>query len=190
MQKYEVQIEGITPYMQDRMDEAKLEEWEKQRGFVIERDDVSKEDYIRALSHAYINSKNKPFIPASHIRGALINAGGFIKSKVGVKNKSMKGIVAAMFFVKPEEILLSEQWEIDKRSAINHNNKSRIIKYRPRWDNWKACFQLWIDNDTITEQTIKKIIEYAGQYVGIGSYTPQHNGMYGRFIVNKFSKID
>ncbi len=186
MKEYEVEIEGVTPYMQHRMDDAKLEEWEKNRKFIIERDDVAKEDMVRAMFHSYIDEKNNFFIPSEHIRGAMINAGALVKSKVGNAKKSMKNIVAGMFFVEPEKILLPKDFVIDKRSAVNKNIKARVISIRPRWDKWTAKFNLKIDNDTITDDTVKQIIENAGAYVGIGSFRPQCNGMFGRFVVKKF----
>lgn len=187
MKTYKVEIKGVTPYMQHRMDDKKLEDWEKERGKIIERDDIAKEDLIRAEFHCYRNGKC--FIPAEHIRGSLINAGAFVKAKVGNSRKSMKNIVAAMFFIEPLQIEIPDFDEIDKRSAVNRNIKGRIIVVRPKWNNWKAKFNLIVDNDTITDKTIESIIEYAGKYVGIGSFRPTNNGMFGRFEIVKFETI-
>ncbi len=189
MQKYKVMIEGITPYMQHRMDDEKLYNWEKKRGFVVERDDVSKEDADRAEFHCYRNSKGKCYLPSEHIRGALIKAGTYVKGKVGAQTKSMKSVVAAMFQVQPFEIEIPNYDEIDKRSAVNKNVKARIIVIRPKWSKWKVTFELVIDNDTLTQETIKQIIIYAGQYVGIGSFRPTNNGSFGRFNLTKIKKI-
>lgn len=186
MKSYTVEIEGLTPYMQHRMDDQKLEEWEKNRKLIIERDDVAKEDLERALFHSYSDDKGF-FLPSEHIRGALINAGAMSKSKVGNGKKSMKNIVAGMFFVTPEKIRLKNDFVIDKRSAVNRNVKARIICIRPRWDNWKVQFTLMIDNPTITKETVMEIVSNAGQYIGIGSFRPEHNGMFGRFKVVGFS---
>lgn len=189
MKKYEVKIEGVTPYMQHRMDDQKLEEWEKNRSKIIERDDVAKEDLIRAEFHAFRNSKNELFMPAEHIRGSMINAGAMVKSKVGNARKSMKNIVAGMFFVMPEELPLPQNFEIDKRSAVNRNIKGRIICIRPRWNDWSTKFELHVDNNTITDETVKEILVNAGQYIGVGSFRPQNNGMFGRFSLKSFKKI-
>lgn len=184
MKKYMIEIEGVTPYMQHRMDDLKLEEWEKNRKLIIERSDVAKEDFVRAVFHSFSDEKGY-YMPSDHIRGALINAGGMVKSKVGNAKKSMKNIVAGMFFVYPEKIRLPKDFEIDKRSAVNKIVKARVISVRPKWNTWKANFEIHVDNDTITTETVKEIITNAGQYVGIGSFRPEHNGMFGRFKVNK-----
>ena len=103
MKKYNVELESVTPYM--RMDDKKLEDWEKNRRFIIERDDIAKEDQLRAEFHSYQDEEGF-FIPAEHIRGSLINAGAMVKSKVGNSKKSMKNIVAGMFFIEEEKIRL------------------------------------------------------------------------------------
>jgi len=172
------------------MDDQKLEEWEKSRNFIIERNDINKEDLSRAIFHMYIDNKGKPYLPSEHIRGCLINGGGYIKSKVGSKAKSMKTIVAAMFMITPDIIPLNDDWIIDKRSGVNHNVKGRVIVIRPKWNDWKAKFTLSVDNDTITQETIQNIIEYGGQYVGIGSFRPEKNGMFGRFKIIKITKLN
>jgi len=186
MKEFKIEIEGVTPYMQHRMDDVKLEEWEKNRKLIIERDDIAKEDAIRAEFHSY-NDKDGFFIPSEHIIGALINAGAMVKSKVGNGKKSMKNIVAGMFSLKEDKLRLPKNYSIDKRSAVNKVVKARIIVIRPKWEKWSAKFTLLVDNDTITKETVEQIVTNAGQYIGIGSFRPTNNGRFGRFKLNKIS---
>ena len=188
MKTYKIEIEGKTPYMQHRMDDTALEVWEKQRKFIIERPEVSKEDLDRALYHSYSDEEGF-YIPSEQIRQAMINAGALTKSKVGNAKKSMKNIVAAMFYIEPEKIRLNADVVVDKRSAVNRNIKARIITIRPRWNVWEVKFILKVDNDTITSETIKQIITHAGDYIGIGSYRPQNNGQFGRFNLKSFKEV-
>lgn len=189
MKKYKVIIEGVTPYMQHRMDDIKLDAWEKLRPPIHERPEVSREDTVRAEYHCYRSPNGPCYIPAEQIRGALIGAGTYVKAKVGGRSKSMKTIVAAMFMVTPEQIEIPEYDLIDKRSAVNRNIKGRVIVVRPKWSEWSAEFTLSIDEDSITIQTITQIIEYAGKYVGIGSFRPTNNGLFGRFNLISITSI-
>jgi len=188
MKKYQIKIKGLTPYMQHRMDDTKLEEWEKNRKLIIEREDVSKEDLKRAQFHSY-NDENGFYIPADQIKGSLINAGAMVKSKVGNAKKSMKNIVAAMFFINEEKLRLNDNLVIDKRSAVNRNIKGRVICIRPKWEKWESEFTLLVDNDTITSETVKEIVTHAGNFIGIGSFRPTNNGSFGRFEVSSFKLI-
>jgi hypothetical protein len=175
--------------MQHRMDDAKLDQWEKLRGPIHERPDVSHEDAVRAEYHCYRNAEGRCYIPADHIRGALIAAGSFVKAKVGGRSKSMKTIVAAMFMPVPEQITMPDYDAIDKRSAVNRNVKARVITVRPKWTKWEASFVLQVDEDSIAKEAIQQIIEYAGKYVGIGSFRPVNNGLFGRFELTKIELI-
>ncbi len=175
--------------MQHRMDDAKLEQWERLRGPIHERPDVSKEDSTRAEYHCYRSADGPCYIPSDHLRGAFIAAGSFVKAKVGGRSKSMKSIVAAMFMVSPEQIHLPEYDAIDKRSAVNRNVKARVIVVRPKWTQWSAEFTLSVDEDSISIEAISQIIEYAGKYVGIGSFRPVNNGLFGRFNLIECRKL-
>lgn len=168
--------------MQHRMDDIKLEQWVKQRGPIYERYDISSPEII-ADFHSHIDFDGTPahFIPSDHFRMSMIEAGKMVKGKVGGATKSMSNVVAALFTVTPEKIVLPKWTSIDKRSAVNRNIKGRVIVIRPRWDEWGAEFTLTVDEDSIQNEMIAKIINYAGKYIGIGSYRPQNKGQFGRF---------
>jgi hypothetical protein len=104
-----------------------------------------------------------------------------MKSKEGASSKSMRSIVAACLIPQPEEIILPQYDSIDKRSAVNRNNKARVIVIRPKWITWSAEFTLLVHEESITPAAIEQLFKYAGHYVGIGSFRPSNNGMFGRF---------
>ena len=189
MKKYNISISSLTPYMQHRMDDISLAEWEKCRKQIIERPEVSQADAHRAEYHCYRNIDGKCYIPAEQLRQSLINAGTYMKSKVGARSKSMKTIVAACFIVTPEEILLPDWEVIDKRSAVNKNVKARIMVIRPKWASWAADLVLECHEPTITKESIRQLFEYAGSFCGIGSYRPTNNGLFGRFEIKNIEEI-
>jgi hypothetical protein len=188
---YEITIAGVTPYMQHRMDDIKLEQWEKDRGNIIERRGVNHEDLLRAEYHCFRNSATgKCFIPSEHIRCSLIGAGGFMKAKVGNRSRNLSNIIAAMFMVTPEEIEMPDFDCIDKRSVINRNVKARVICIRPKWTKWKATFKLHIGEDSFTKIQIEDLFKNAGNYIGIGSYRPTNKGYFGRFELADMKKLN
>ncbi len=180
---YTIKIDGLTPYMQHRMDDVKLDEWEKNRKHIIERPDINQADLTRAEFHCYRNISGKCYIPAEQLRIAMINGGGYLKSKVGTRTKSMKGIIAAVLQINPEEIILPDYDIIDKRSAVNKNIKARVMVVRPKWLKWEAEFDMVLDNGTLTKELLIELVTVTGNYVGIGSYRPTNNGYFGRFTL-------
>lgn len=190
MKKYAVSIVGITPYMQHRMDDAELEKKSRIHSRVVTTQNVAESDMARAEYHCYRDSSGQCYIPADQIRGALITAGTYVRSKVGAQTKSMKSVVAGMMFLEQEKIPMPDYNEIDKRSAVNKNTRARVIVVRPKWSiPWKAEFNLIVDNDTIHIDMVREILLYAGNNVGIGSFRPTSNGMFGRFEVSKLLEI-
>ena len=101
----------------------------------------------------------------------------------------MTNIVAGLFTISPEEIIIRQYDTIDKRSAVNRNVKARIITTRPRWNDLDLEFTVNVKNDTITKETVKSIIENAGIMYGIGSYRPEHKGEFGVFEIKEFKEI-
>ena len=128
-------------------------------------------------------------MPAEHVRASLIEAGTYMKSKVGSKTKSMKSIVAAAFMVEPYEILLPDYDQVDKRSTVNRVNKARVIVIRPKWSHWNVKLRLDCMEESVTKETIQKLFEYAGSYVGLGSFRPGHSGLFGRFRVEAIEPV-
>ena len=184
MREFKVKIVGTTPYMQHRMDDIKLKEWETKRGNIIERDDLATEPAKLAAFHSYIDADGNYYMPQEHIKQSLIKAGGFVKAKVGNASRSMKNIVAAMWRIKEQKLPFRKFDEIDTRSGVNKNVKARIIVHRPKWNEWEMTYTLVIlDNEKskVTLDTIKQIIEYSGVFLGIGSYRPEHTGEFGQF---------
>lgn len=191
MQNWNCRIDGVTPYMQHRMDDIPLEDWEMgKRGNIIERIDATWPTIKSAEYHSYFDeSTMQYFIPSEHIRGSLINGGGYVKAKVGNARKSMANIVAGMFDVIPEMIYCPKYDEMDKRSAVNRNTKGRVMVVRPRWNVWFAEFLLQIGENTVTEPMIREIFRNAGDYCGMGSYRPTAKGKFGRYKLTSLDKL-
>ncbi len=192
MRSFKVKVVGVTPYMQHRMDDRKLSEWEKVRGNIVERDHLADTNEKTAAFHAYINGAGEYFIPAEHFKQSMIKAGSYVKAKVGATTKSMKSIVAAMWRINEIEIPFRKFDEVDSRSAVNKNVKARVMVHRPKWNTWEAEFTLTIDDDEkgkVTIETIESIISYSGRYLGVGSYRPEHTGEFGRFNTESITPI-
>lgn len=192
MRTFKVKVNGVTPYMQHRMDDVKLQEWEKKRGNIIERDGLNDEPEKIAAFHSYIDNDGNYYIPCDHFKQCFVKGGGFVKGKVGNATKSMKNIVAAMWRIKEEKIPFRKFDEVDTRSAVNRNVKARIITHRPKWNTWEAEFTLIIDDDVkngVTIDTIENIINYGGRYLGVGSYRPEHTGEFGRFELIELKEL-
>ena len=56
--------------------------------------------------------------------------------------------------------------------------RAKILRTRPRFDQWNITFNLMYDEEKIDIQTIVDAMEYAGSYVGLCDSRPK----YGKFV--------
>ena len=59
---------------------------------------------------------------------------------------------------------------------------------RPLIRKWEIDFNIKITDD-IPEDVLKSILDYGGQYIGIGDWRPDKKGKYGKFIVTSFKEV-
>jgi len=188
--KFEIVLKSTTQYMQHRMDDAKLQEWEKKRKKIIERPDIDVTDYKQAIYHSY-NDETGFYIPSEHFKQAFILAGATVKSKMGTSSRSLKPVIAGGWQILQNKFYIPEFDHVDVRSAVNNNVKARVTTKRPKWDNWEVKLHLITDDieNPLTIQTIVEVMSTAGRNIGIGSYRPQHTGEFGRFMVKSIQYI-
>jgi hypothetical protein len=178
MKKYLVKIEGTSPYMQHRMNEAELKKNEKKSGSIIKKNTSS--EAIMAEAFAYRNAAGKYYIPNEHLRYCFINGSKWVKGKIGGIKRNLSYVVAPTWTIEESEIILPDNYEIDSRSVPNKTG-DRVMLYRPKWFPWSARFTLCIDIDEMTDEDIIQIIEYGGSKCGIGAFRAQSKGLFGKF---------
>ena len=65
--------------------------------------------------------------------------------------------------------------------------RSRIIRARPKIENWELSFDIIFNDELIGEpDLIRQILEEAGQRIGLLDNRPQKYGENGTFRVKKF----
>jgi hypothetical protein len=183
IKKVKVTIEGIRPYLQHRRPSSQQEVEQMSKIIKILQKNPFDAEASRqeAEMSAYKNSQGY-YIPAEQIQEALTNAGARLQVK-GQGKRTYKDYMKSYVFVEPEEILITpQQYQIDSRYV--KVQRSGIIRNRPRFDNWKATFNLLITDDTLPLKDIQEILEIAGSRIGIGDYRPR----YGLFTVTKFEE--
>ena len=182
MKKYNVRIRGIRPLIHNRydLDEAQKKR-KKQKGSTFNPE----KEVEKSL---YRNTKGEIYQPADHIEGALIKTG----PKFVIPNasrKTYKDRMKSQIFVSPSQISFngnSNNYEIDIRSGVVPSTRGRIAIARPRWDNWEFDFQIQVlDENLVSGDILKEILETAGREQGIGTYRPK----FGLFEVVKFEPV-
>jgi len=167
MAKARVTIEGTSALLMKKYPDTPIE------GF-----DKKPPEEQAELSAYRIPGTKELYIPGNAIQRALVNAAAYSKGK---GRASLQKIAAACLLVLPEYVGLGTNiFRVDSRPVVMPATKGRVMRYRPRIDNWKATFGLEWDETLLREEEVKRIVEDMGKRVGLLEFRPARNGMYGR----------
>lgn len=179
-EKFKVELRGTRPLLMNScrcMVEDKLNK--PSRG----REELTlKEEAERLL---YLDKEENIVVPSLCVLGCLRKSA--VNFKVpGRGKKTYKDFIYAGIRIEPENIpLITENsWEIDLKPVVI--GTARVVKSKPRFDNWKLNFETEILDVIITPSTLKEMLIDAGKFNGLLDFRP----LYGLFELTKFEKIE
>lgn len=166
---YRVKVKGTVPMLQNRFS-----------GEPTPTRHIPQEECEKAL---YLDADGKPCIPAYHFESSMAKAAVNFKM-VGKGKKTHKDAVRSAIYVKPSMIPIQKEWVIDEQAVMI--GKARILRHRPKFDEWEVDFEIENRDERILPDTLKDILVEAGNYFGVGDGRPR----YGLFEVLEFEKLD
>lgn len=196
----EVEIEGLTPLLMDRMDPkvlmtkitSKIETHEdlkkmaKKSRYIT---NIDGKEYLcveaRAV-HACIIGMAKYFKSGKY-RLDMLLAGNMRIEPHSDQTKEIHSGLAAMPLTKNGEPIGAEDHVVDERVV-----KRKVLKGRAKIWPWGLKFYLVADEGLLEEEgdTLKGIISGAGTTLGLLSYAPRNRGSFGTFKLVKFEVSD
>lgn len=135
----------------------------------------------------YVDADGRPIVP-SRVLEAVI-AKGAMRAKEG------KSALSGMF-VETDGVLRFrgdgrsiDEMQADPNFRITVGvrvNQSRVMRTRPIFHDWSLTFDVSVSTDVVTDAAqLRRWIESAGEYVGIGDWRPR----YGRYLVSEFVEL-
>lgn len=118
------------------------------------------------------------YIPGENVEATLVNG-----AKANKKGKDIEKYVDVCDLYIPfdygeklskEELIQNYEYRDTRVMTVQ---RSKILRTRPRFDQWKIVFSLIYNEEKIDLETIVNAMEYAGQYVGLCDSRPK----YGKF---------
>lgn len=177
MKKVKVELTGLSPLLMNSPSQM-MEESTQKVTMKTQKHDHEKE----ADKLAYKKKDGELYIPATAIKGALINASSF--KKIG-KYAAKSIIAGGVFILEPEIGLGTKKYSIDKRTVVIQ--RARVVKARPMVEKWKVNFELSYNENIIGDPgIIETILIDAGTRIGLLDFRPQKTGSFGMFEVTKF----
>lgn len=146
-QKINVEIQGITPLLMHRFPIEPVEAIEK------------KPPEEQAEIAAYRTPDGELYIPGTNIQRALVGGATYCKGK---GRASLKKPAAACLFVTPEYVILDPQtYVVDTRPVVMPSTKGRILRHRPKLEQWRVGFVLEYDDTLLSDVQIREIVDNA-----------------------------
>lgn len=175
MAKATVTIEGTSALLMHRYPETPIEGLDKK----------PKEEQAEISAYRIPGSKEL-YIPGGAIQRALVKGAAYSKGK---GRASLQKTAAACLMVLPEFVGLgTDKYTVDSRPVVMPATKGRVMRHRPRVDNWKVSFGMEWDETLMSEDQVKRIVEDMGKRVGLLDFRPDRGGMYGRSKLVKWQK--
>lgn len=193
MKFIQVWIEGTAPLLQHRFSEqAEADVSKATRAVNIKYDAprdaaekcVYREEGTRALT-----------IPGASFSRMLCSAGE--RHKQRGSRKSLAYVVPAALIVsedyaplykKDRETRITE-FEIDSRSVVIPATKGRVMRHRPKHNEWTCRFTLRLNEDVLAPETVRQLLQEGGQQVGVGDFRPQKRGPFGTFDIVSWEEL-
>ena len=146
--------------------------------------DVTDEDLIKISdleweAGAYWKDGLGLYMPAENVEATIING-----AKANKKGKDFQKYVNVTDLYIPfyygenltkEELISNYEYRDTRPMTVQ---RSKIMRTRPRFDQWNITFNLMYDEEHIDIDTILNAMEYAGSYVGLCDSRPK----YGKFV--------
>lgn len=173
LREVHVVLKGTSPLLMHRFPMEKIEAIEK----------MSKEE--QAEIAAYRDEHGELYVPAEAVQRSLVGAATFSKGK---GRASLQKQAAACLLVTPERLLLGKQsYAIDSRPIVNPSTGGRVMRHRPRFEEWTVTFDLEYDDTLLSEVEIRRIADDAGSRTGLLDFRPACKGPFGRSMVAEWS---
>ena len=177
MKEIECTIVGVTPLMMYRY----IHGYNPSKIIENVRDECSKR--LHTSSNGL--GDGTVVVPQEALFRTLMNGGKF--EKLGKKQVTTeKASLLPGYVIIPgfEFKLIHERWEADMRTAVTARG-DRVPVYRPRFDHWSIKFPIQLlYPETFGVDLMRRIVDHAGQKVGLLSFRPERKGGFGMFRVD------
>ena len=192
MKTFKIKITGTTALLQNRFDEKAEASLGKSTRTVVRKKETPRKAAERAC---YQDKEGEYYMPAACITRMLSEAGS--NHKLTGSRKSAKYAVYAAVFLPDETLTIlngdgatpAAKFEVDSRPVVIRVVGARIMRHRPRFDEWSIAFSARINDDVLPPDFVHQLMSEGGQQVGIGDFRPQCRGPFGTFNVVHWEEL-
>jgi hypothetical protein len=181
---FQVEIEGISPLIQNNPQKSNEKRDLKPNPSRRSSPEDPQEEWRLLVYHTGKNGQLGH--PAEAMEMCMREAANEIK---GTGRRTLKTPVKRSCFLEGEYMTITNRTITDcspRRMAPRNSTGQTTPYYAPEFAaGWRMAFVVQLmDDDSITPAALKKVIDKAGESIGLGVHRPK----YGRFMVVKFQE--
>lgn len=185
MKRITVTITGVTPMLMHRFGESA--EVAVQNGSRPVHEGEKDSPRNVAEKFAYRGADGTLVLPGPNFFAALVSAGKFHKLGKNKMTTNSSSLVPAIVMVETVAASLGTKiFEVDSRRIVNPTTRGARLCHRPILYKWSATFTLAINTELADEKIVRKLVDDAGNLIGVGAFRPEKRGPFGRFVVTKW----
>lgn len=139
----------------------------------------------------HVDDNGELFIPPMALKKALEGAASFLGRKVpGRGQKTYASFFKSTVLVmKPVPLGIRVEDVPGEELFVPSDGKpgggSRVTKTFGRINNWSGTAEVYVADETISNEVFEEHLKVAGQFIGLGMFRPERGGFFGRFAVEK-----
>ena len=182
----DVEITGMTPLLIRRFGED-AEQGGPTRTVVVDR----KTPRDEAEKAAYKADDGTYYFSSFAIPSAMGSAG--INHKMRGSRRSLRFVVPSAVRMDSDTVTIlngtggpATTFEVDARPVTIPATKGKVMRYRPRFEPWRAEFTLLLEEERLSVEMAHQLLVEAGHSIGIGDFRPEKRGPFGTFRVTRF----
>lgn len=144
----------------------------------------------QAEQKLYLGMNGNPMIPQPNMFRCLIDAGKYFKLGKSKVTTIKSSLIPACLEIEGVEIPIihDEPWEVDTRAVRIPATGGRILCYRPKFNDWSLYFTMRLDDEVMTCELLREILDAAGKRIGLGDFRPDCKGPFGKFVVTHWEE--
>jgi len=188
MKKYNIEIEGDTPIVYNRLN---MELRQIIKG--LKKDQLEQNEYDNWMMKAEINNGNA-IIPPEWIIGCLVNAAKetrIVPWFATSKSQTYTKYISNLKLDHKTPIIAGETKDLKRKEGMFSSQGAskkggKVLRCHPILEKWNASFDLIDTVEKMKKEELKELLDWGGGAVGIGD---QRTFNFGRFSVKSIKEV-
>jgi hypothetical protein len=194
MQTVRAVLKSISPYSQSKY----VDKDEHPKNGKESADDYEKRTW---QARVHLDDKGAPYMPPMALKKSLDAASAYLGKIPGERNATYVKRFKSGLLVTDNIPLRSNgkpvtkiddfegEWLFLDAGGKAGQGSTRVKRRMPRLREWEVTATIYLIDEIITLDVLRRALEDAGRFVGVGRFRPQVGGFYGRFLVKSLEAV-